>query len=79
MRTTVSIQHGKPLNEADLSAILGVADLLGRARRLRWERSAQSFIRSQGMAASLVHVDWRPAANADAVDEVIEKMIAIAD
>jgi hypothetical protein len=76
----IAVQSLKELTPEDRAFVIAVADRLGIAKRLRWQRRAHEFMIAQGAMSSLVHVDWRHhAANEDAIDTVISEMIAIAD
>lgn len=76
---SVSIQHSKALSEDDVRFVRRIAESLAAGKRMRYERRIQEFMVAHGAREVLTHVDWKSAANEDAIDAVIGQMIAVAD
>lgn len=62
-----------------VSAPTGLAVYRQRRATLQWQRVAQDFMTATGSRPLLQHVDFSRAANDDAVDVLIEQLVAIAE
>lgn len=77
-----AMDHAKFIT--DLRVLLSPAPTdLGKYREhlaaMRWQRVAQDFMTATGSRPLLQHVDFALAANDDAVDVLIEQLVAIGE